>query len=129
MNLSSRVLSYYLIWSVLVSLTIIVIGTVEYLVTGSSGYVNLSLTQLLKAGGLSTTAFPHYIYTIITGMLEFKSFAIIQFGVLLLILSPIGRIFLQILIYAKERDRSFTVIAAVVFLILLASLYLSKFIS
>ncbi|MCL4412468.1 MAG: DUF1634 domain-containing protein, partial [Candidatus Thermoplasmatota archaeon] len=66
--------------------------------------------------------------TITYGVLKFKSFAIIQLGVLLLILSPFGRIFIQVLIYARERDRKFMVIAATVFAVLLFSLYLSKYI-
>jgi len=128
-NITSKILSFYLIWSVLISLTVIAIGVLEYLGTSTTGYAIVPLDQLIKSGGASTSVFPHYLGTIGAGVLKVKAFAIIQLGVLLLILSPIGRIFIQILIYAKERDRTFVVISTVVFFILLLSLYLSKFIA
>lgn len=128
-NISSKILSFYLIWSVLISITVIAIGVLEYLVTSSTGYAIVPLDQLIKSGGVSTNVFPHYLGTIGMGVLKVKAFAIIQLGILLLILSPIGRIFIQILIYARERDRAFVVISTVVFFILLLSLYLSKFIA
>jgi|YelNatPaOPRAMG01_1025707.scaffolds.fasta_scaffold01868_15 uncharacterized membrane protein len=128
LDISSKLLSYYLIWSVMISLGVILFGTIEFLVTGSSGYVNLPITVLIKTGGPATTIFPHYVGPIVIGTLKLRSFAIIELGILLLILSPIGRIFLQILIYVKERDISYVAIATVVFLILIASLYLAKFV-
>jgi uncharacterized membrane protein len=125
-NISSKMLSVYLIWSVLVSLGVIVIGLIAYLVTSSTGYIRVPLDILLKSGGPTTTVFPHYLSSITSGVVTLKSFALIQLGILLLILSPIGRIFLQILIYVKERDRPFITIATVVFVILVISLFLSK---
>jgi uncharacterized membrane protein len=128
LDISSKLLSYYLIWSVMISLAVILFGTIEFLITGSSGYINLPINVLIKTGGPATTIFPHYVGPIVVGTLKLRSFAIIEMGILLLILSPMGRIFLQILIYVKERDRSYVAIATVVFLILIASLYLSKFV-
>ncbi|MCL4333244.1 MAG: DUF1634 domain-containing protein [Candidatus Thermoplasmatota archaeon] len=125
-DISSKMLSVYLIWSVLVSLGVIVIGLVLYLATSSTGYVAVPLDVLIKSGGPTTTVFPHYLGSITGGVVKLKSFALIQLGVLLLILSPIGRIFLQILIYLKERDRPFVAIASVVFVILVISLFLSR---
>ncbi len=113
----------------MISLAVIVIGVVEYVIIGNTGYLKVPLDVLIKSGGPSTNVFPHYLGAIAYGVLQFKSFGIIQLGILLLILSPIGRIFLQILIYAKERDRAFIAIAATVFVILLISLYLSRYIA
>lgn len=126
-SVSSKFLSYYLIWSVMISLVIILFGILEFLVIGSSGYIKLPISILMKTGGQTANIFPHFLYPIVVGTVRLKSFAIIQLGVLLLILSPIGRIFLQVLIYVKERNRNFVIIATTVFLILIASLYLSKF--
>ncbi|MEM0140983.1 MAG: DUF1634 domain-containing protein [Thermoplasmatales archaeon] len=126
-DLSSKVLSQYLIWSVIISVSIIIFGTLQFLITGSSGYVKLPVLVLIKSGGIYTNVFPHYLNTIGTGILKVKSFAIIEFGILILVLSPIGRMFLQIFIYAKERDRNFVIIAASVFIILVFSLYISRF--
>ncbi len=127
--ISSKVLSFYLIWSVLISLGVIIIGTLEFIITGSTGYQRVPILILLKSGGQFTVVFPHTLGTIVFGVISVKSFAIIQLGLLLLILSPIGRIFIQILIYVKEKDRTFIYIATAVFIILLFSLYLSKYIA
>lgn len=113
----------------MISLVVIVIGVLDYLVTGSSGYFTVPLDVLFKSGGVTTNVFPHFLGTISIGVIKLKAFAVIELGILLLILSPIGRIFLQILIYAKERDKTFVAIASVVFIILLISLYLSKYIA
>lgn|GEM_PF-4737051 len=85
------------------------------------------MLELIKSGGIYTQVFPHYPATIGIGVLKLKSFAIIQLGILVLILSPTGRMFLQIFIYLRERDRTFVAIAATVFTILVISLYISKF--
>lgn len=127
--ISSKVLSFYLIWSVLISLGVIIIGTLEFIITGSTGYQRVPILILLQSGGHLTVVFPHTLGTIVFGVFRVKSFAIIQLGLLLLILSPLGRIFIQILIYVKEKDRTFVYIATAVFIILLFSLYLSKFIA
>ena len=113
----------------MISLVVIIIGVVDYLATGSSGYFTVPLDVLFKSGGINTNVFPHFLGTISVGVIKLRAFAIIELGILLLILSPIGRIFLQILIYAKERDRTFIAIASAVFVILLISLYLSKYIA
>ncbi len=126
-ELASRILSSYLIWSVMVSLFIIIIGTVEYLATGSSGYLKLTVPVLMKTTGGTVGAFPHYPIQIVLGTVKVKSFAIIQLGILLLILSPLGRIFVQVFIFLKEKDRYFVPIGVAVFIILILSLYLSRF--
>jgi uncharacterized membrane protein len=127
--IASKILVAYLIWSVIISVTIIILGVLEYLITGNTGYGQHPLSQLISAHGSNANAFPYYIGNIIQGIIQFKSFAIIQFGVLILLLTPFGRIFLQIFIFAKEKDRAFVVIATTVFIILLISLYMVRFIA
>lgn len=127
-SIANTLLSLFLIWSVVVSVSIIAFGVVEFLVTGSTGYIRLPVPILLKTGGLSTVAFPHTLPSIVLGVLTLKSFAVIQIGLLILLLTPLGRMFLQILIYVKERDRYFILIASTVLAILMFSLYLSRFI-
>ncbi len=126
--LASKILVAYLIWSVIISISIIIIGVLEYLITGNTGYGQHPLSQLITAHGNSVNAFPYYLNNIITGVTEFKSFAIIQLGVLILLLTPFARIFLQIFIFAMERDRAFVAIATTVFIILMISLYMIRFI-
>ncbi|MGC8546961.1 MAG: DUF1634 domain-containing protein [Thermoplasmata archaeon] len=127
--IASKILVAYLIWSVIISVTIIILGVAEYLITGNTGYGQHPLSQLITAHGSSANAFPYYLGNIIQGITQFKSFAIIQLGVLILLLTPFGRIFLQIFIFAKEKDRAFVAIATTVFIILLISLYMVRFIA
>lgn len=126
-DLMSKLLSHYLIWSVVVSIVVIAFGTTEYIFTGSTGYIKLPALILIKTSGITPGVFPHFVPSIIGGVIQFKSFAIIQLGVLILLLTPLGRIFLQIFIFVKEKDRAFISIAATVFFILVLSLYISKF--
>lgn len=126
-TITTKLLSHYLIWSVVVSIAIIAFGTIEYLSTGSTGYINLPALVLIKTNGSVPGVFPHYLPSIIIGTIHLKSFAIIQLGILVLLLTPLGRIFLQIFIFMKEKDRAFVTVATTVFLILLLSLYLSRF--
>lgn len=59
---------------------------------------------------------------IITGALHGRSLAIIQFGVLMLIATPIARVAFSVIAFLSERDILYAVISAVVLLVLLGSL-------
>ena len=49
--------------------------------------------------------------------------AIIQIGLLLLIATPVARVFFSIIAFALEKDRLYVVITVIVFLILIYSLF------
>ncbi|MNO06317.1 hypothetical protein D3C81_2280520 [compost metagenome] len=55
-----------------------------------------------------------------------KSVAIIQTGLLLLILTPVFRVFVSLFVFWAEKDYRFVLITAVVFVILIASFLLGK---
>ncbi len=48
----------------------------------------------------------------------------LSLGILVLILTPVARVFLSIFYFAKERDRAYVVITVTVFLILMAGVAL-----
>ncbi len=122
-NISSKILTIYLIWSVIISVSIIIVGTILFIVTGKSGYNMENLNSLITAKG-SLSTYPFYIQSIWSGVLTLKPFAIIQLGVLILLLTPFGRMLLQVFIFLYEKDTTFAIIALVVFAILLFSLYM-----
>lgn len=126
-SLSSFILSQYLIWSVIISVGIVTIGIVTDLVTGDTGYGNYNIILHLSST-CSSAMFPYTMPCIIQGVLSLKSFAIIQLGILILLLSPFGRVFLQIFIFSKDHDRQFVVIAATVMLILISSFYMVRYV-
>ena len=60
---------------------------------------------------------------IIKGLFTFKAMAIIQFGVLLLIITPILRIVFSLFAFAIEKDRLYVVITMIVLGIILFSTF------
>ena len=59
---------------------------------------------------------------IVAGVLRLRARSVIQFGLLLLIATPVMRVAISLIGFALERDRTFVIITAIVFLILLYSL-------
>ena len=97
---------------VLLSAAIIFIGLALYLITGT--------------GGFNDGAFPTDPLAIFNGLLSLKPYAIILIGLFILILTPIMRVGVSIIVFARERDSLYVVITSVVFLILIISLILGK---
>jgi uncharacterized membrane protein len=62
-------------------------------------------------------------YGIFMGIFSFKPMAIIQFGVLLLIITPIMRIVFSLFAFALEKDKLYVVITLIVLAIILGSTF------
>jgi len=58
---------------------------------------------------------------ILTGVFHFQAKNWIQLGVLVLMLTPIVRILLSLIDFAKERDWLYVIITAIVFLVILSN--------
>jgi uncharacterized membrane protein len=68
---------------------------------------------------------PYFIHNtegIISGVLNLKGQAIIQFGILLLIATPVLRVIFSAVGFMIEKDRLYTAITLIVLLIILASM-------
>lgn len=59
---------------------------------------------------------------ILEGVVQFRSEAIIQFGIVLLILTPVARVALSLLGFFRQRDRTYMVVTTIVLVILLLGL-------
>ena len=94
--------------AVTVSGIVIAVGLVLFLLKGQSGYPEAQSPTTLR--------------TIIPGVLALKPFAIIALGLYLLIFTPICRVALSIIFFAKERDVAYIWITAIVLGILCISL-------
>ncbi|MBE3571770.1 MAG: DUF1634 domain-containing protein [Moorella humiferrea] len=105
-------ISQSLRWGVVVSAIIIATGLVLYLLTGDSGY---------PAG-----FFPASIPQVLKDVASFKSFAIIDLGLLLLIATPIFRVAASIIAFIFDRDRPYVLITTYVLAMLILSLLLGK---
>lgn len=97
---------------VLVSAIIIFIGLAMFLITGNSGYPG--------------SYFPSSPVEIIKGFAVLKPYAIILTGLIILILTPVFRVGVSIIVFAKEKDYLYVKITLIVFIILLISFILGK---
>lgn len=97
---------------VMLAAAVIVIGLVQFLVTGDSGYPE--------------DTYPTSLGAIMSGLLALKSVAVIQTGLLLLILTPVFRVFVSLFLFWAEKDYRYVIITAIVFIILILSFVLGK---
>ena len=90
-------------------------GGVSYLVQHHSSQVNY---HTFAAGGQSVRTLPG----IVASAARLDSAGLIQFGLLLLIATPVARVAMALVGFALERDRLYTVVSLIVLLILALSL-------
>jgi len=100
---------------VIASMTVVFIGGLVYLVFNHSEIVNYSQFDSVKSGFSK-------ISDIFIGLGELKGSAIIQFGILLLIFTPIMRVVFSIFSFLIERDYLYVLIGAFVLCVILFSL-------
>jgi len=100
---------------VLLAAATVVSGGALYLAVHHADRVNY---RVFVAGGPDTSTFSG----IMRSAAHLESLGIIQFGLLILIATPVARVAFAIAGFALERDRLYTVVSIIVLLILLASL-------
>jgi len=100
---------------VLLAAAIVTIGGVSYLVQHHADPVNY---RIFVAGGPSLRTLPG----IVQSAARLNSQGLIQFGLLLLIATPVARVAMALAGFAFERDRLYTVVSLIVLLILAFSL-------
>jgi len=132
--LMQGVLSKTLLYGVILSTTIIVIGLVYMAGTYSTGYdcdfTTASLSCLLNynAAVIPHGDYPNSLATIASGVVALKPFAIIELGVVVLLATPVFRVGASLLLFAIEKDRAFVLITLFVLLVLLFSFFVVPFI-
>ena len=97
---------------VLLSALVMLAGTLMFFITGSSGY--------------PADTFPTDLGAILRGGVALKPYAVILAGLMLLIITPVFRVGVSIVEFAKERDFRYVGITALVFVILIISFLLGK---
>ncbi len=106
---------------VLASATTVLVGGILYLVQSHSGRVDYRSFEPL---GSSAPGNPDLLTLsgIVRSAIHFDSLGLIQFGLLLLIATPVARVALAAVGFALERDRLYTVVSLIVLVILAFSL-------
>lgn len=131
------VLSVVLRGGVILSALVIGLGLLLFLFTGQSGYMldsngagnasaYFTFHQSTPDSSLDQLYFPTNPVEIWQGVTELKPFAIIMFGLLLLIATPVVNIALAGLGFIKERNRAFSLISFFILAILILSFFLGK---
>lgn len=109
--------------SVLLSLVVIVIGTVVTFVDHPEFLSSRrALGQLVNPG----TSLPHTLEAVGRGLEALQGDAIVTLGLLLLIATPVVRVGISIFAFIYERDRVYTFITLTVFCLLILSFFLGK---
>lgn len=100
---------------VLAAAATVLTGGVFYLVQSHSTRVNY---RSFAPGGPGLRTFSGIVFS----AAHFQSLGLIQFGLLLLIATPVARVAMAVIGFALERDRLYTVVSLIVLLILTFSL-------
>ena len=115
------VVAWILVLGVVVSALVVAGGLGLLLLTGHTGYHNSFDPRLITRP--DSVAFPTRLDGVLRGVLELRSFAIIELGLLLLIATPVLRVAASVLLFLAEGDRLYAAITALVLLLLLVSIF------
>jgi uncharacterized membrane protein len=107
-------ISLVLRYGVMLSFVVIALGSILFLTSGQA-VVRLTGTPL-----------PHNPIDVLTGVLQLQPKAIIDFGLFLLIATPVTRVAVAAIAFLVEADFTYALISLVVLLVLLASFVLGK---
>ena len=108
--------SWVLRIGVVVSLTVMFIGLVAEF---AAGHVSLH--------AMESETFSANFGAMLRGVARFDGFALMELGVLFLVLTPILRVFTAMMLFAvEERDRLYTAVTGIVLILTLSSLLVLK---
>ncbi len=108
---------------VVTSLLVVVVGLVVSFVKHPA-YRTSSAIRVAVVHGANP--YPHTLGGIIVGLQHGDGTAIITFGLLLLLLTPIMRVAVSIFTFVYQRDRTFVVITSTVLAVLVTSFLLGR---
>lgn len=108
------IVSHVLRYGVLLSFLVVMLGSVLLFVEGGQ----------TVAVRLTGAPLPHSPAEVIAGLLRFDPKSIIDFGLMLLIATPVMRVAVSVIAFLVEEDFVYTLITLFVLLVLLASFFL-----
>ncbi len=125
---TETMISWILRVGVSLSALFILFGALLLLVTGQTGYVGSldNLAGLLRYDQNRLAAFPTTPGEVLLGLAQFKPYAFIALGLLLLIATPVIRVVASVVIFLLARDYAYVLITLIVLVILVISFLLGK---
>ncbi|MEW6045060.1 MAG: DUF1634 domain-containing protein [Bacillota bacterium] len=106
------VISRILQLGVLAAAAVIGLGVLLWIVQGNTGY--------------QAAAYPTRVGDVIAGALQGRPAAVIQAGLLVLLLTPVFRVAASVAIFAAQRDRTFTLVTLAVLALLVGGFLLGR---
>lgn len=119
------VISATLRYGVRLSFACILVGSLLGLVLpGRYGSGPEDLKLLIQPG--TAAGFPSGISQLVHGVALLQPHSIVVLGLLILILTPVLRVAISILLFAVQKDRLFSILTSLVFLLLIISFLLGR---
>ena len=128
---TEEIISWILRIGVLASAVLIALGVVVLFVTGTTGY-STSYLSITGVEGLvqyyqnRSAEFPTTPGDVLAGVVQFKAYALIALGLLLMIATPVLRVAASVVIFLLERDYAYVLITLIVLTILIVGFLLGK---
>ena len=116
-------ISWLLVGGVVTSMATVLLGLLLMFVHHPDYLQSAADLQRLTTPG---AAFPNTLGEVARGVVAGSGQAVVVLGLLLLIATPILRVAVSLVGFALQRDRTYTVICAVVLIVLLISFLLGK---
>lgn len=108
-------ISYVLRWGVMTSAVVILLGGAIFILAGPAPRDPHSLHQLLHGEYSNRSSLQDNL----TGLKHHRGLAVVDIGLMLLILTPVLRVGMTFLLFAAQKDWIFTALTAVVLAILI----------
>jgi uncharacterized membrane protein len=122
------IISWILRVGVSASALLIALGVVLLFVTRETGYAGSlnDAASLVQYTGNRASLFPTAPGDVLAGLVQFKPYAFIALGLLLLIATPVIRVAASVVIFLLERDYAYVLITLFVLVVLVISFLLGK---
>lgn len=109
---------------VVTALVIVTFGVVVAFASKPSVYLHTDRSNAFQLS--ANSGFPHSVSAVFSGLAHFQGEAIIVFGLMVLLATPILRVLVSAFIFAFQKDRYFVFITVFVFAMLMLSFVLGK---
>lgn len=116
----NTVIGMVLRYGVIISFAVIGVGTILLFAEGQTGYYPLTTAEQLFE---RQNRFLIGLVPLIQGIISAKPYAIIDLGVLILLATPMARVFISIFLFLNERRYIFVLITITVLALLLFSMF------
>ena len=119
------VISSLLRYGVLISVGLVLLGTLDLLLRGNTGYGAVAdVRALLNPPADHDLWWPNTLSGVVSGAAQLRPYALILLGLLVLIMTPVMRVAVSALLFLREHDLLYVAITVFVLCVLVLSFFL-----